>query len=313
MESKSLIFGIVGLVIAGGGAIVVSSFQLESLKADVRFKQAEVAATRQGIAIAKDTLGKNTAKMDVLRASSGRIANAERVSEGLSAELAKQTKMLESAKAKWEANAQMMQEAVEQARLAFRNTVIPELPLKNGESLKDCKFTGIKENNALFQHNSGTARLTSAQLPPPIADRLRPDLKLTLALPPDPDVIQPLPEPSVTGTPTTGSSATPAEETPPEPVPTAPATGLTSDAKYARQTAINSLKTQIAAQEAQRAGFLRAAKEANDKYNSARILGRSTSQSAIRDKAQASADSLQSQIDAAQARIRQLELELSAP
>ncbi len=313
MESKSLIFGIVGLVIAGGAAVVVSSFQLESLKAEVRFKQAEVAAARQGIALAKDTLGKNTAKMDVLRASSGRIANAERVTEGFTAELAKQTKMLESAKAKWEVNVQMMQEAVEQARLAFRNTVIPELPLKNGESLKDCKFTGLKDNNALFQHNTGTARLTSAQLPPPIADRLRMDLKLTLELPPDPDVVQPLPETSVAGTPATTTNAAPVEETPPDPVPSAPPTGLTNDAKYARQTEINNLKTQIATAKAQRLAFIKAAQEADDKFYSARIQGRSSSQSAIRDKAQASAVALQSQIDAAQAKIRQLELELSAP
>jgi hypothetical protein len=318
MESKSLIFGIVGLVIAGGGAIVVSSFQLESLKADVRRKQVEVTAARQAIHQAKDTLERNTSKLELLRTSAGRIVTAERATEGLTADLAKHTKMLESAKAKWDINVQMMQEAVEQARLAFRNTVTAELPLKNGETLKDCKFVGIKDGNALFQHNTGTARLTAAQLPPPIADRLRLETVLTLDLPPDPDTITPLPQ-IAKGGPLplpVGSStgATPEEELPP-PAPAAvtPPPGMTNDARFAIKTTINNLRTQIANAETQRAAFLQAAREADTKFRSARIQGRSSSQSVIRDKANASAATLQSQIDAANAQIRKLELDLSAP
>ena len=315
METKAIIFGAVAIVIGGGGAIVVNSFMKESLKADVRAKSADVAAVRQGLAMAENVLQRHTDKLDELQKGAGRGAAATKAAEDLTSQVAKLEKQVESAVAKWDVNVQMMQEAVEQARSAFRNEVINEIPLKNGETLKDCKFVGIKEGNCLFQHSTGTARLLPAQLPAELADRLRPDLALNLQVPPDPSAPAPSLPASVA---TADPGVTPVPESPPpDAEPTIPAAapspdaGKMAEARNTRLAMVARLRSQVATARTQRQAYLDEARIANAKFRDARLLGRSSSQSAIRDKAQAAADTLAGQIAQAEAQIAQLETELS--
>ncbi len=303
METKGIVFGIVGLVIAAGGAVVIYSFQHESLKTDVRRKKAEVAALEQNIASAKDAIDSNNAQMDAILNRANVEQSNDRSREKLEMELTKQTKLLETAKGKWELNAQIMQEALVEGRAAFRKEMVPEIPLKTGESLKSCQFSGVKDGMALFQHSDGMARLTAVQLPPALADRLRPSFNLQIELPPDPDVVVEVAP--VPASPEVSADLDPIAA-PPEVAPIGP-----SGQAVAIQTQINGLRTQSTALQAQKASFLEQARVASAKFIEARNAGRSSSQSALRDKAQASANTTQAQIDQIDALIRRLELDLS--
>lgn len=300
MESKTFIFGIVGLIIAVGGAILVHSFQLESAKTELRRKQADVAALRQSISLAKDTVEQNAARVEQYRATvADHMAKKQEVDE-VDREVTKQTRMLESAKAKWDVNVQLMTDALEQVRHAFRNESIPEIPLKIGESLKNCRFMNCKEGSAVFQHSSGTARLTSAQLPPELNDRLRPNFPPTLQLPKDPDASVPLSQTLAALPPSTLTDSGPVNEalSTPTPVPAAniPAASPAAQAAAAKAAAIADLKTQIRSTWTQKLAYEQMMKETSSPTEIA--------------KSKDAANALQLQVDRMVKEIKQLESEL---
>ena len=136
MESKRS-FWHRGLIIAAGGAVVVYSFQLESSKVDLRRKQADVAACGNPFPWLKTPLRKTRPGVEQYRATvADHMAKNSRWRKWTGSHEAH--RLLESAKAKWDVNVQLMQEALDQVRREFRNESIPEIPLKIGEPLKNC-------------------------------------------------------------------------------------------------------------------------------------------------------------------------------
>jgi predicted RNase H-like nuclease (RuvC/YqgF family) len=297
MESKTIVFGIVGLVLAGGAAAVVLSFQREGLKTDLRRKQADVQALEHTILQSKETISKNEHRIEQYRASAtAHLANKQAADE-MERSVARQAKALEAAKAKWELNVQMMQEALAAVRLAFRNQVVPSIPMKNGDALKDCRFNAIKEGMALFQHSAGTARLNSTQLPPELADRLRPNFPPPLSLPQDPEAPQAetnalAGQPKAAqGIPTAPSVDT---QTIPPPPPNLPTPLVESF--NAKQNALVELKSQISATQLQISAYQQLSNQATSATEKQKVAA------ALR--------SLQSQINEAESQIKKLQVEL---
>ena len=323
MESKSIIFGAIGLVIGGGGLIVVHSFSLESIKSDVKRKQADVAAIRQSLKTAQEVLDRNNERIAELKTSGFSLQEQKQVVEDLDRDVAKYTKLVASGKEQWTANVQELQQAIDQVRFAFRNQIVPEIAQKTGEPLKDCRFSSYRDGGVTVQHNTGSARLTADQLPAELADRLRLNFGPTLQLPPDPDdksnllqttnasgsgstaAAQPAADPSLTPVQTETGAALPG-------VATQPTGNANADGIAAKQQTINTLQAKIATATAQMSTYLAQAKEANEKYKDARLRGRISTQDSIRDKAQAAADQLQNQINQAQIQISTLQSEITA-
>ena len=312
MDSRTIIIGIVTLVIGGGGMIVINSFTVESLKADLRSKEAQIESIQESIKRSHDERDRTNAKIEDLQQASFDIQSKQKAVESLEKEVAAKSKVLEQGKAQWTASVQEMQKSIEQVRFAFRNQIVPEIPLKAG-SIKDCRFASYRDGSVTVQHNTGASKLTADQLPPEIAARLRVNFNPTLNIPVDPDA------PAVVAeTPTTTTSSTPGPSSPsvastpePEPPPLEVKDPTKSDAYVSRQQAINELRAFISGAKIKKSTFLEQARTADAKYNEARFYGRSTSQGGLRDKAQASADAIQIQIDQANARILQLQAEMN--
>ncbi len=306
MESKSIIFGICGLVLAGGGGIVVQSIQAESLKADVHRKEAEVNALRQGLVNSKSRLTQNQERLAKTTSTTAAHLAQNQEQEELEREVSKQTRALESAKGKWDVDVQMMLDARTELCEQYKNQVIPSIPLKTGEALKDCRIMGIKDGTLLVQHSAGTARLTAAQLNPKLQDLFRLDFSPILTLPPDPDA------PKASHDPATDPLASLKNMPPPEPkIEPPPSLNPAAGAAYvAKQQAINNLRAQIASANNQIDLFRQQASDADTKFADARTKGRISSQSGIRDKALTAVTGLQNQINGMEAQIQNLELEI---
>lgn len=312
MEPKTLVFGLIAVVIGGGGLLVMNGFTVESLKADIRSKEADVEAVQESVKRSKEELERANKRMEDARQAAVDLQTKQDEVLTLERAVATKSKNLEQAKDLWKETVKEMEKSIEQARLSFRNQIVPEISLKTG-AIKDCRLASYQDGSVSVQHTTGVSKLTHDQLPPELAARVRLNFKPVLNLPVDPDA--PAPAPSVT------ASATPTESATPPSAPTAesemPAIPEVKDPTRSndyqtRQHAISQLTAYISGAEVQKRTFLQQAREADAKYRDARFYGRSTSQGAIRDKAQASADAIQVQIDQAQAKIIQLRSEMNA-
>jgi predicted nucleic acid-binding Zn-ribbon protein len=185
------VLAVIGLLAASGGSYGLHEYKLQSKKDEIALKQADLDAMNATLAKTQTNLEDNEAAMakeqTVVKEHYAKIHSVE----ATEAEVAAQARLLEAAKGKWEVNVQMMTEAMEIVRKAYKAQPPATIAAKGGESYQECTFQTCKDGVAVFLHKSGMARLTGAQLTPELNDRLRPNFNPQLQLPPDPDAATP--------------------------------------------------------------------------------------------------------------------------
>ena len=307
MEPRTLVFGLVAVVVVGAGGIFINAFTVESTKNDLRLAKAQLTSERNALLAAKESISLDESKMSELNHRRGEADGNKNSTAEMEEEITKMQKGMEVAKSKWAAQVELMEAAIQQVRAAAKDTVLPEIPMRVGAPLKDCTIHGFKDNMLSVIHGTGTARLTAEQLPPDLADRLRIGWNPVLQIPgeeavdangrsvPRPNSAEPIPEaPGF------------AEEVPPTPRGNASVFQIEQ-----KQKAIEALYVRIQSASAESARQQTIASEARQKYARARYLGRSSSQSAIADRAMETIETLQKQIRDSQAQISRIQREIS--
>ena len=307
MEPRTLVFALVAVVVIGAGGIFINAFSVESTKNELRLARAQLTSERNALLAAKESISLDESKMRDLNNRRGEADGSNNSTAEMEEEIAKMQKGMEVAKNKWAAQVELMEAAIQQVRAAAKDTVLAEIPMRVGAPLKACTIHGFKDNMLSIIHGTGTARLTAEQLPPDLADRLRIGWNPVLQIPgdetvaangrsePRPDIAEPIPE-------------TPAFT---EVVPPTTRSNASVFQIEQKQKAIEALyvKIQFASDESARQQTI--ASEARQKYARARYLGRSSSQSAIADRAMETIETLQKQIRDSQAQISRIQREIS--
>ena len=312
MEVNTITWAVVGIVIAGGGALVVYNFDLESVKNEVRIHKAELSASQATLQTSRSLISQAKAKLDKINQQCADQQNAIEQMASLEAALPKQEAEIEAAKQKWQLVADKMTDSINEARSSVKQVVIAEIPRPTGDSFKNCKIVSIDEDVVSFSHAEGTARLTAQQIPPSLQARIRVDWKPMLTLPPDPSALvvstgepsaplpalDPIPEPGTTSDNAALDAAT------------AAAASKSAKAIQDRQAIIQNLTAKMVAAKQQSDQYWRNYYDHDAKYSYARAMGRSSSQSALAEKAKEAAMALDDQIAAASNQIRQLKAEI---
>lgn len=220
MDARTLVFGLLGVIVVGAGAILVNAFAVESTKTELRNARAQLQAAHLNVEDTQQSIDQTAERMRELRERETAARTLTDSVAGMESEIAKLTRLIDGAKGKFEAQHDMMKTAIQQVRDSYRNKPIPEIPLKLGAPLKDCNISGYKDDVVSFVHSTGTARLTSAQLPPDLADRLRVGWNPVLKISPESSAPPKAPEPEVA---TSVPDATPSPvDAPTEPQATTP-------------------------------------------------------------------------------------------
>ena len=285
----------------------MNSFTMESTKNDLRLARAQLTSERNALQTAKDSIAMDESKLSDLNSRRSEADGSNSSIPEMEAEIVKLGKKIEAAKAKWASEQESMQAAIQEVRAAAKGTILPEITLRVGAPLKDCTIIGYKEEMLSVSHETGTARLTVEQLPAELVDRFRIGWVPTLQISEEGTAE------SNGGTKPMQSAFEPIPEPPALTEPTPPPT-LGNVAKFEiaqRRKTIETLRARIQAALNESSRQSQLAAEARRKYSDARFLGRSSSQSAIADKAAEAAQTLQQQAREMGAQISRIEREIS--
>ena len=293
MDPKSLGIGLIALIIGGGGLLLITSLTTESLKTDLRRKQAEVTSLRQSIESAEQMNLQNEVQSNLLR-------DQFRSVDELEQQVAQASAALDLAKNQWERVSHQMDLAIKQVRQAFRKQTVPKLPQAIGEPLLDCHFVAFTEDLVTVEHSTGISKFTANKLPPNIAARLRlgykPTLRLAEASPRNPELGDPISTPAF-------KPLLPSYR--PEPTEMAPR-GPNRQAVATLMQNIATYKAQITSLETIKAGHLADAQNYESKPRSQISSGQAHAERAYR-----SAQLTDEKILATQAQIEKLQAEIA--
>ena len=307
MEPRTFVYVLVAVVVTGAGGIFMNSFTMESTKNDLRLARAQLTSERNALQTAKDSIALDESKLSDLNSRRSEADGSNSSIPEMEAEIVKLQKKIEAAKAKWASEQESMQTAIQEVRAAAKGTILPEITLRVGPPLKDCTIIGYKEEMLSVSHETGTARLTVEQLPAELVDRFRIGWVPTLQISGEGTAE------SNGGTKPMQNAFEPIPEPPSLTEPTLPPT-LGNVAKFEigqRRKTIETLRARIQAALNESSRQSQLAAEAQRKYRDARFQGRSSSQSAIADKAAEAAQTLQQQAREMGAQISRLEREIS--
>ncbi len=297
---------ICALILCGAGGIFSSQFDALSLKNELRRQEAATMGLKADNAALKDTLTKNADSIAKMKQEVSDHVKELDVIAAVEQGIPAQEKALEQAKEQWQKQFDSMQTCIRSGREAMMKKDIPELKVKGGNILANCKLVFGKNGNISWQHSTGIARLPSSQLPPDIADQVRLDALPSLSILPDPAMPVAASEPAP-------APATPAAQ--PESVASVATTleaEKANEAKLkAQMLAINQLKLKIVQLTSQLDTHMRTYYDHTQRANYAQMMGRISSQAGFAAKARDNASKVQARINEANFELNRLQTEVA--
>jgi hypothetical protein len=290
MEARA--FGLVAVfaIIVGFAAMLHYSEDVDELNRDHDGAKAGLESVEKNIAVQQSVIDEKELALNKLEALISKITPLEKAI----AEKRKNTaKFAEDVAAQEYA----FDDAVANVRQSAANIVIGSLLLNSGKTLTDVKVKSVSADHISVSHSLGAARLRKADLPFEIVDRFK--LEDAIAVDARAKTVASTEE---------GASA---DGSPPAPI-------AKVDPKIARakvkemQGQIATLRAQVSIASGSQALFQRRAYEYRDLHNAARSAGRSSSHLIQANAVQASADLMEKQMIAAQARIDYLRSQIFA-
>jgi type II secretory pathway pseudopilin PulG len=303
MEIRTAGWSIAVIIIGGVGYLIMESFNELSLKNDLRAQSTALRELKTATEQHDKRLFDAEKEISMIREETESLNKDTEMMKGVEAALPKLKSDLEAAQRDWQSKADSMKTTLAQVREKFKDVLVPQIPLKNGTILTDCKLQMGKDGSVNFVHSAGVAKLSYSQLPLELADRLRPGWQPTLSLLPDPEALTPTPAADV------------AQAPPDQPAP--PASPGASKEEQERVLQLTEklkeysrLQTNIVEAESRFNALMRKYYDHSSKASAARMNGQSSSQAGLAKRAKEEADGVRGQITAAYEIMRRLQTEV---
>lgn len=178
MENRAVVVLLAFLLIAGFGASVNYSMNLEEKRKDMIAAQDKAKAAEENVGGLQRQIDGVQKDFDVAKAKLAKLD-----------ELFQAKAEADKAEAEYPALVAEYQETVRRVREAGVGLDVPQLKLPNGPLLMATKITKVTDTEVTFSHGAGLSRVAVTDLPPDLQDGFRYDdplMKSSVAAPPKP-------------------------------------------------------------------------------------------------------------------------------